>query len=120
MDKKVETMEYRVLKVNHQKMVDALAKAVQYQRNNPTLIHYSLSRTWFHEDPENPEQEIWMFMDEAKNHDAYASSMVSSQEDTQAAGYMQHFKDMVIPGSSPLKHTVWEEIPELHVELDEG
>lgn len=96
-DKTVETMQYRILKANHQKMVSALAKALQYQRENPSLIHYSLSRTWFREDPDNPEQEIWMFMDEAKSHEAYASSMVSSQADPQLASYTQQFKEMIIP-----------------------
>lgn len=119
MDKKVETMQYRVAKENHQEMVAALAQAVQYQREHPTLIHYSLSRTWFRVDPEHPDQEIWMFMDEAQNHNAYATSMVTSQNDSKAAGYTQKFKEMIIPGSSPLTHTVWEEIPELHVELNE-
>lgn len=119
MDKTVETMQYHVLKADHSKMVNALTKALQYQRDNPSLIHYSLSHTWFCEDPENPEQEIWMFMDEAKSHEDYASSMVSSQADSQIASYTQQFKKMIIPGSSPLQHIVWEEIPELHVELNE-
>jgi hypothetical protein len=37
MDKKVETMEYRVLKVNHQKMVDALAE----QSNTDSLFTFT-------------------------------------------------------------------------------
>ena len=39
----VETMHYRVLKKNHDKMIQALVKALDYQKANPSLINYSLS-----------------------------------------------------------------------------
>ena len=122
----VETMHYRVLKKNHDKMIQALVKALDYQKANPSLINYSLSRTWFRPAPDNSEQEIWMFMDESSNHEKYAETMKTAESDLIAGDFRQQFIDMVIPDKPfsgeevGLKHVVWQEIPELHVELHEN
>lgn len=122
----VETMHYRVLKKNHDKMIEALVKALDYQKANSSLINYSLSRTWFREAPDNPEQEIWMLMDESSNHEKYAETMKTAESDVTAGDFRQQFIDMVIPDKPfsgeevGLAHVVWQEIPELHVELHEN
>lgn len=122
----VETMHYRILKKNHQKMIQALVKALDYQKAHPSLIHYSLSRTWFRQAPDDSEQEIWMFMDESNNHTEYAKTMKTAEGDQTAGDFRQQFIDMVIPDKpfsgedASLTHVVWEEIPELHVELHEN
>lgn len=119
MTEQVDTMTYHVYKRDHQKMIDSLSRALQYQRDNPTLVRYFLSRTWFREDPENSAQKIWRFMDEATNHDAYVDSLEASTEDPKTLAFANEFMSLIVPGSSPNNHFVWEEIPELHVELDD-
>lgn len=122
----VETMHYRILMKNHDKMIQALVKALDYQKAHPSLIHYSLSRTWFRQAPDNPAQEIWMFMDESNNHTEYAKTMKTAESDEIAGDFRQQFIDMVIPDKpfsgedASLTHVVWTEIPELHVELHEN
>ncbi|GBG95537.1 hypothetical protein LFYK43_19960 [Ligilactobacillus salitolerans] len=123
---KVETMHYRVLKKNHDKMIAALVKALDYQKAHPSLIHYSLSRTWYRPVTDDPTQEIWMFMDESNDHEQYATTMKTAESDDQAGDFRQQFISMVIPDKPfsdeevGLNHVVWEEIPELHVELPEN
>ncbi|WEV39555.1 hypothetical protein [Lactobacillus sp. ESL0681] len=122
----IETMHYYVLRKNHAKMVAALDKALDYQRQNPALIRYTLSRTFFREDPDNPDREIWMLIDESTNHDDYAKTMLSAQEDPTAEEFREAFLDFAVPASASLSgvpsldHVVWQEIPEMHVELPEN
>lgn len=115
---KIEMMQYKILKKDHNKMVELMKKALAYQKSNPDLIKYSLSRTWFKQDPENPNQEIWMMIDEFKDHNKYKETMKSAEENDIAYYYQCKFMDLVIKENAPLEHEVWEQIDDLQVNLE--
>lgn len=118
--KMIESMHYKVRKEDHDKMVAAMKEAEDYQRENKDLIHYSLSRTWFREDPADPKLEDWMFIDEFEDHEDYARTMKESLSDKKGSAYSQLFGKLIVPGSCAMEHEVWTEIDELHVDMESG
>jgi hypothetical protein len=113
----IDSMSYRVEKADHDRAVALFKDMLDYQRSHPELYHYTRSRTFFMDAPDNPDQEVWMFIDEYDDREKYwASLMNAAQNDPQSAENRRRWAEIVVQ-PPPTGHDVWTELDELRVEF---
>jgi hypothetical protein len=69
----IDSMRFRIAKADHEKALRAFAKILEYQQSHPELYYYTRSRSYFMQAEDNPDQEIWMFIDEYNDRKRYWS-----------------------------------------------
>jgi len=115
----MDSMKFRIAKGDHEKALRAFTKILDYQRAHPELFVYTRTRTFFMDAQDNPEQEIWMFIDEYEDRKAYWESLQNARKnDPISAENYRAFMQLVVPGTVPKGHEVWTELEELRVEFD--
>jgi hypothetical protein len=121
-----DSMKFRILKKDHEKALQAFPKILQYQQAHPEIYYYTRSRSYFMDAEDNPDYEIWMFIDEYDNREKYWDSLQNAMKnDPASAENYRNFLTLMIPGSATesgsaagLRHEVWTEMEELRVEFN--
>ena len=114
----IDTMRFRIAKADHEKALAVFKEILAYQRSHPELYDYFLTRSYFMDAEDNPNEEIWMFIDEYDDRDDYWRSLQSAlRSDPSSAENNRKFMELVVPGSVPKGHDVWTELGELRVEF---
>ena len=114
----IDTMRFRIAKADHAKALELFKGILGYQRSHPELYHYTLSRSYFMDADDNPEQEIWMFIDEYDDHEAYWKSLQEAiKSDPTSAENHRRWMEIIIPEYIPKGHEVWTEMEALRVDF---
>ena len=114
----IDRMEFRIAKTDHGKALELFTKILDYQRMHPEIYYYTRSRSWFREAPDNPDQEIWMFIDEYDDREKYWNSLQQAMmNDRASADNNRRWAEILVPGTTPKVHEVWTELEELRVEF---
>jgi len=114
----VDTMTFRIAVEDHDRAIALFTDILQYQREHPELYYYSRSRTFFRPADDNPDHELWFFIDEYDDRDKYWESLMSAlQSDPRSAENQRAWADIVLP-PLPKGHEVWTEIDPLRVEYE--
>ena len=114
----MDSMKFRIAKGDHEKALRAFANILGYQRSHSTLLAYTRSRSYFMDAEDNPDQEIWMFIDEYDDRKAYWESLQNAMKnDPTSAENYRTFMELVVPGTAPKGHEVWTEMEELRVDF---
>jgi hypothetical protein len=117
----IDSMKFRIAKADHEKALRAFTKVLKYQQDHPEIYYYTRSRSYFMPADDNPEHEIWMFIDEYDDREKYWASLQNAMKnDPDSAANHREFQALILPGSAPmtLKHEVWTEMEELRVQFD--
>jgi len=114
----IDSMRFRIAKADHAKALKLFKEILDYQRAHPELYDYFLTRSYFMTAEDNPDQEIWMFIDEYDDREAYARSLeLAQRNDPTSAENNRRWKEILVPGTVPKHHEVWTEAEELRVEF---
>ena len=114
----IDSMRFRIAKADHAKALEMFKKILGYQRAHPELYDYFLTRSYFMEAPDNPDHEIWMFIDEYDDREKYWKSLQNAMKnDPTSAENNRRWMEMVVPGFIPKGHEVWTELEELRVDF---
>ena len=114
----IDSGRYRVLKANHEKAVEVFKVILEHQHAHPEIFYYSRSRTFFMDAPDNPDEEIWMFIDEYDDREKYWSSLMKALTvDSETDEKRQSSLKFMIPGTELKGHEIWTEIEDLRVEF---
>src|SRR3974377_2451954 len=106
----IDSMRFRIAKADHEKALPVFTKILDYQRSHPELYHYSRSRSCLMDAEDNPDQEIWMFIDEYDDREAYWDSLeLVQRNDPTSAENNRRWKEILVPGTVPKHHEVWTE-----------
>jgi hypothetical protein len=117
-ERQIDTVHVTFRKADHDKAVELLSRVLAYQAAHPEIYYYSRSRTYFREDPSNPEHELWMCVDEYDNREVYWQSLMQAvASDPDSAANMAAFQALAVP-PPPAGHLTWTEIQELRVQFD--
>ena len=113
----VDIGKMRVKKENHEKAVEIFADMLKYQHSHPELFYYSRTRSFYMDAPDNPDEEIWMFIDEYDNREKYWNALLSSTKDNPVLleKLQKCFSVMSPPATHLVQHEVWTEIKELRI-----
>ena len=115
----IDSMRFRIAKADHEKALRVFTKILDYQRSHPELYHYSRSRSCLMDAEDNPDQEIWMFIDEYDDREAYWDSLQKAmRDDPTSAENNRTWMELIVPGTTPKGHEVWTEMEQLRVEFD--
>ena len=115
----IDRMEFRIAKTDHGKALQIFTKILDYQRSHPEIYYYTRSRSWFMEAPDNPNHEIWMFIDEYDDREKYWNSLRQAlMNDPASADYYRGWSEILVPGTTPKGREVWTELEELRVEFE--
>lgn len=85
---------------------------MDYQRTNRNKFHYTCSR-FFTLKTTDSDVEIWMYIDEYEDQEAYNKTTKALQSDVEIAKLKKEFVSLRVPNS--FKTEVWTEKPELRV-----
>src|SRR6516165_4520298 len=97
----IDRMEFRIAKSDHDKALELFARMLGYQRSHPEIYYYSLSRSWFREAPDNPDHEIWMFIDEYDDREKYWTSLQQAlMNDLASADNNRQWREILVPGTT--------------------
>jgi len=114
----IDSMRFRIAKADHAKALKLFKEILGYQRAHPELYHYFLTRSYFMDAPDNPDHEIWMFLDEYDDREDYMNSLQKARATDQAsAENNRRWMEIVVPGYVPKDHEVWTEMEELRVDF---
>ena len=114
----IDSMRFRIAKADHEKALRVFSKILGYQQSHPELYVYTRSRSYFMDAEDNPDQEIWMFIDEYDDRKAYWESLQNAiKKDPTSAENYRTFMELVVPGTAPKGHEVWTEMEELRVDF---
>ena len=114
----IDRMEFRIAKADHDKALVFFTKILDYQRSHPDIYYYTRSRSWFMQAPDNPDHEIWMFIDEYDDREKYWNSLQQALiNDPTSAENNRKWAELLIPGTVPKAHEVWTELDPLRVEF---
>ena len=115
----IDSMRFRIAKADHEKALRIFTRILDYQRSHPELYYYTRSRSYFMTAEDNPDHEIWMFIDEYDDRKKYWDSLQNAMKnDPASAENYRKFMGLVIPGTAPKGHEVWTEMEELRVEYN--
>src|SRR3974390_631315 len=116
-ERQIDSQHFTVRKNDHDKAVSLFAGILNYQKAHPEIYYYTRSRSFFREDPTNPDHEIWMFIDEYDNRAVYWQSLLdAAANDANGAANLAAWQALVVP-PPPTCHIVWTEIQELRVQF---
>ena len=116
-ERQIDSQHFTVRKNDHDKAVALFAGILNYQKAHPEIYYYTRSRSFFREDPTNPDHEIWMFIDEYDNRAVYWQSLLdAAANDANGAANLAAWQALVVP-PPPTGHIVWTEIQELRVQF---
>ncbi len=122
---------FKARKEHHDEVERGVRKFMDYEVAHPEIYHYSSTRYYTMDDPEDPEKEYWMFTDRFEDYDDYVTSLanaVSSPDNQEglelmaqslafSEGFFVNGKPAVEGGPSQIEH--WTEVPSLRVD-DQG
>jgi hypothetical protein len=113
----VDIGKFRVKKENHAQAVEAFVDMLNYQYSHPELFYYSRTRSFFMDAPDNPDEEIWMFVDEYDNREKYWNALITSTKDNPILLEKLHrcWSVMNPPVSHLIEHEIWTETEEMRV-----
>jgi hypothetical protein len=115
----MDRMECRITKADHDKALKLFTEITEYQRSHPEIYYYTRSRCWFMEAPDNPDHEIWMFIDEYDDREKYWKSLQEAiTNDPASTDNNRRWMELLVPGSVPKGHEVWTELDALKVEFE--
>src|SRR3974390_894286 len=115
--RQIDSQHFAVRKNDHDKAVALFAGILNYQKAHPEIYYSPRSRSFFREDPTNPDHEIWMFIDEYDNRAVYWQSLLdAAANDANGAANLAAWQALVVP-PPPTGHIVWTEIQELRVQF---
>jgi hypothetical protein len=94
----IDSMRFRIAKADHEKALRAFAKILEYQQSHPELYYYTRSRSYFMQAEDNPDQEIWMFIDEYDDRKRYWESLQNAiKNDPVSAENFRAFMELIVP-----------------------
>ena len=116
----IDTGQFRIRKADHDQALAAAKAVIDYERAHPELLYFTRTRSFFRDDPDNPELEIWMFIDEYDNRDAYwhALTDAASSGNPEGVAVQKAFVAFMTDGQ-PSGHQTWTEIKEFRVQYPE-
>jgi hypothetical protein len=118
-DTQIDTQEFKIRTADHDKALAAAIAVIDYERAHPERFYFTRTRSFFRPDPDNPEHEIWMFIDEFDSRDAYWQSLMNAlHNDPDILALQKELVAYFIDGC-PTGHQVWTEIKELRVQYSD-
>ena len=116
----IDSGKFRIAKADHEKALRAFAKILQYQQAHPEIYYYTWSRSYFMEAEDNPDHEIWMFIDEYDDRQKYWESLQNAHKNNPAsAEHFREFMALAVPekDGSAVDHRreTWTELEGLRV-----
>jgi hypothetical protein len=118
-DTLIDQQYFTIRKSDHDKAIGLFSEILAYQKAHPEIYYYTRSRSFLMEDPDNPEHERWMFIDEFDNREVYWQSLMdAAANDADSAANMAAFQALVVP-PPPTGHLVWTELTELRVQYED-
>jgi hypothetical protein len=106
-----EIAQWRVPLANSKKHIEFWKEHLAFQRIQRERFPYKRSRVLRMSDPETQGEEIWMWIDEYENQEAYDRMSKTLHEDPELSNYRSQahsrFDALFVPGS--LKTEVWTE-----------
>jgi hypothetical protein len=113
-----DTQQFRIRKTDHDQALAAAKAVIDYERAHPELLYFTRTRSFFRDDPDNPELEIWMFIDEYDNRDAYWKSLMDAIGKPEGLAIQKAFVAFMTDEKSS-GHQTWTEIKEFRVQYVE-
>jgi hypothetical protein len=122
----IDSGKFRIAKADHEKALRAFTKILEYQQAHPEIYYYTWSRSYFMEAEDNPDHEIWMFIDEYDDRQKYWESLQNALKNNPAsAEHFREFLELTVPGSATkdgatvgVRRETWTELEELRVEFN--
>lgn len=113
----IAIMRYRVRKENHEQALKVFREYLDYEHAHPEIYHYNKTRYYFMDAPDNPEEEIWMFIDWFDDYNDYVDSLKKSVINNPVAKDIQtRTVNLFVPDSlSEREH--WIEAEQLRVDF---
>lgn len=110
-------MKYRINKADHDKAIKVGRDYLDYEYAHPELFHYTRTRFYFMDAPDNPDEEIWMFIDEFDDYDDYLASLVAARaSDPETQKKAAAVESLFVPGSLSDRER-WTEAEESRVDF---
>ena len=106
-----EIAQWRVPVAKSKQHIEFWEEHLAYQRNHRAKFHYLRSRILKRNESERPGEEVWMWIDEYENHEAYDRMSKALHEDPELSGFRQQatlrLNALLVPESR--KTEVWTE-----------
>ena len=106
-----EIAQWRVSVANSKKHIEFWKEHLAFQRTHREKFSYKRSRVLRMSDPETPREEIWMWIDEYENQEAYDRMSKAFARDPDLSNYRDQAHSrldaLLVPGS--LEIEVWTE-----------
>ncbi|MFD4407697.1 hypothetical protein ACFWPH_33520 [Nocardia sp. NPDC058499] len=114
----IAIMKYRVKKADHDRAIEVSRDYLDYEYAHPETFHYTSTRFYFMDAPDNPDEEVWMFIDWFDDFDDYENSLHTAQKvDLIAQEKRRAFFSVVVPDSLTPRER-WTEAERLRVDSD--
>lgn len=120
----IVTIKITGKKANHQKMETALKRYMEYEHAHPKIYHYSSTRFYTMDSPDNNDEEIWLCIDHFKDYDDYLSSLKKAFKNDPES--LKHYKEVIsnvvdkdIDVKNVPSRDLWTEVEALRVD-DQG
>ena len=106
-----EIWHWRVPVANSKKHIEFWEEHLAYQRTHRAKFHYTRSRVLSMNDSETPGEEIWIWIDEYENQEAYDRMSKALRDDPDLSKYKQQAYSQVdtLFVSGSLKTELWTE-----------
>lgn len=115
-ERQIDSQQFTIRKQDHEKALALFSKILKYQQAHPEIYYYTRTRVFFREDPNNSENEFWMFMDEYDNREVYWEALMNAATtNPESASHLAAWKALIVP-PAPEGHIVWTEAQELRVQ----
>jgi hypothetical protein len=107
-----EIAQWRVPVAKSKQHIEFWEEHLAYQRNHRAKFHYLRSRILKRNESERPGEEVWMWIDEYENQEAYDRMSKALRDDPELSKIMICPLHMFVPGSH--KTELWTE----HLRVD--
>ena len=119
---------FKASKEHHDDVERGVRKFLDYEVAHPDTYHYSSTRYYTMDDPEDPAKEYWMFIDRFEDYDDYVTSLANAISNpdnaegqrlmaeslTFSEGFFVNGKPVVEGGPTQIEH--WVEVSSLRVD----
>lgn len=113
----IVTAEIPAKKSDHDAMLAALKDFMDYQRAHPEICEYTKTRFYTTDAPDNPDEEIWMFIDYLDDYQKYMDSLqAAATTDPEVQQHFRRIMGLAVTGFITDRQ-FWTEAEELRVDF---
>ena len=114
----ITQVRLRTKKADHHRVLKALRGYMDHEYAHPELFHYTSTRFYFTDAPDNPDEELWMCIDRYDDFDDYAASLDAARAtDAETQMHASNVASLLVAGLASATRERWIEAEELAVDM---